>query len=105
MVHLFQEKEFTEKGGFRELSTVVEFFSPTCGPCRQLSIVLEEISEQYPDVLFTAVDITTNCGLTAFYDICSVPTLLFLKQGDIRDRLTGMSHPMVIKEGIRKITV
>lgn len=105
MVHLYQGEESIKKGGFRELPTVVEFFSPTCQPCRQLASVLEDISEQFPNVLFTAVDITTNGDLTALYDIRSVPTLLFLKQGDIRDRLIGMTHPLVIKEGIRKITI
>lgn len=104
MVHLYQEEEFRKKGGLGELPTVVEFFSPTCQHCHLLAGVLEDISQQFPDVLFTAVDITTDGDLAARLDIRSVPTLLFLNKGNIRDRIIGMTHPLVIKEGIRKIS-
>lgn len=104
MVHLYQKEEFRKKGGLGAQPTVVEFFSPTCQHCRLLAGVLDDLSQQHPDVLFTTVDITVDDALAAHHDIRSVPTLLFLNKGDIKDRLTGNIHPLVIQEAIRKIS-
>lgn len=104
MVQVIRGEEVFPGAGREEKPLVLEFISPTCQHCRLLSGVLEELSQQYPDVLFAATDIAEKPELAAQFDIKALPTLLFFKRGAVRERLTGAVHPQVIRESIRKIT-
>lgn len=73
------------------LPVLVDFFSPTCGPCQTLAPILREYARTYLGRLVIAiVDASRNPGCSAFYKISGVPTLIFFKDGGIVDRLTGL---------------
>lgn len=74
-----------------KLPVLVDFFSPTCGPCMTLAPVLRKLTKKfYMKVVIATVDTSKNPGCAAFYKIKGVPTLIFFKNGAIVDQITGL---------------
>ncbi len=79
--------------------TVLDFWAEGCVPCRQLSRVLVELAPSLPDnVRIATVNVQDNPALVARFNIATVPTLLFLKDGTEVDRRTGVDRRQVIKK-------
>lgn len=69
---------------------MVDFFSPTCGPCRMLAPVIDTMARKfYGRVIIAKLDTSRNQMTAAQYRIKGVPTLLFFKNGKLVDQLTG----------------
>lgn len=85
-----------------EKALVVEFYSPTCAHCKKTEVGLAEISGS-DDVMIAKCDITEETALAEKYDITALPTLLFIKNGEIRERLVGFTHKLIILENIKKL--
>ena len=69
---------------------MVDFWAPWCGPCRVIGPVLEELAEAEADRLtLMKVNIDEQPGLAARYDIRSIPTVLFIKDSQLVDRVVG----------------
>lgn len=73
------------------LPVLVDFFSPTCGPCRTLAPILQSLCKKfYTKIVIATVDTSKNPGCSAHYKIKGVPTLVFFKKGEIVDQITGL---------------
>ena len=71
-----------------ETPVLVDFWAEWCGPCRAVAPVLEQVAEE-SGVSLMQVNIDENPGLAARYGIRSIPTILFVKDGEIVDRVVG----------------
>lgn len=78
--------------GFSGL-TVVDFFATWCGPCKMLSPILEDAASRHTDVRFCKVDIDEEMALATKYQIMSVPTLLFIRNGEVVKKSIGLISP------------
>ena len=81
----FEEKVINNSG-----LTVVDFFATWCGPCKTLAPILDETAADHPDVTFCKVDIDEEMSLATQYQIMSVPTLLFIKNGEVVKKSIGL---------------
>ena len=81
---------------------VVEFMSATCAPCRAMSPVLEHINEEFGGSKIYAIDADANRELAAVFNVRSVPTLVFFKEGNETHRITGIANKKAIVEGLKK---
>jgi thioredoxin 1 len=71
-------------------AVVVDFWAPWCGPCKMLTPRLEELAgELAGNVKFCKVDIDENGDLSQRFNVTSIPCLVFLKDGQERDRIIG----------------
>ena len=62
-----------------------------CGPCKALAPVVDEISEEYEDrALVCKVDVDESPEVAARYRVRNVPTVLFIKDGEVRDKSVGL---------------
>ncbi len=69
---------------------MVDFFSPTCGPCRMLAPVIGSMARKfYGRVIIATIDTSRNQTTASQYKIRGVPTLLFFKNGQLVDQATG----------------
>ena len=69
---------------------MVDFFSPTCGPCRMLSPVINNMARQFAGrVIIAKLDTTKNANIPSQFQIRGVPTLIFFKNGEKMDQLVG----------------
>src|SRR5216110_1962782 len=86
-IHL-TEQTFDEALLATQGLVMVDFWAEWCGPCRAVAPVLEQVAEE-SGVSLMKVNIDENPGLAARYGIRSIPTILFVKDGEIVDRVVG----------------
>ena len=82
---------------------VVEFSSPGCSHCQMLKLTLEPLEEKYPETAFVNVDITEDMELAQQYEVRSVPVTLYLKNGEVQNRLLGNLHPQIVEQEIKRL--
>ena len=74
-----------------EKPVLVDFWAEWCGPCRQVSPILDEIASAHGEKLeFRKLNVDENPATAARFNVQSVPTLLVLKAGQVVDRLVGV---------------
>ena len=72
-----------------ELPVVVDFWAAWCGPCRVMSPILEEISEERDDLRVVKVDVDANQQVAARYGVLSMPTFMVFRDGAPVGQIVG----------------
>lgn len=69
---------------------VVDFWAEWCGPCRMLTPIIEEMASEYEGkAVIGKVNVDLNPGVSAQFGIRNIPTVLFVKGGEIADKSVG----------------
>lgn len=82
---------------------VLDFWATWCGPCKKIGPYIQELAEQYADqVIVGKVNIEDEADdLVAEFGIRNVPTVLFIKDGEVVDKVVGAAPKSKFEEKIQ----
>ena len=69
------EKEWNFKGG---KPAIIDFYADWCGPCKMVAPILEQLSEEHPEIVIYKVDTEVEQELSMVFQIRSIPSILFI---------------------------
>ena len=87
-----------------KLPVLLDFYSPTCGPCRMIAPIVETLAQEYAGrLLVFKLDTSTQQMTAARFQIRGVPTLLFIRNGQVVDQLVGAVPRAEIEQRIQQL--
>lgn len=79
---------------------LVDFWAPWCGPCKNLSPILEDIAQSRGDIVIVKVDVEENKEISSKYGIRSIPALILFKNGEELATRLGASNKAALNAWI-----
>ncbi|MCI5792106.1 MAG: thioredoxin [Lachnospiraceae bacterium] len=100
MIHKITDNNWD--AALKAKKAVVDFSAEWCGPCKMLGPVMQELSEEMPDVEFYNADTDQNIQLAIQNGISSIPALLLFEDGELKDTTVGFMPKDAVKSWIEK---
>ncbi len=99
------DSNFNEEVLNADLPVLVDFWAEWCGPCKMVSPIVEELSEEYTGkIKVTKLDVDSNPQTAASFGIRGIPTLLMFKDGAAVDQIVGAVPKTTLKERLDQIS-
>ncbi|WP_295906851.1 thioredoxin [uncultured Alistipes sp.] len=87
-----------------EKPVVIDFWAEWCGPCRMVAPIIEELAAEYEGrVVIGKCDVEENDDITMKYGVRNIPTIIFLKGGELVDKQVGAASKDALKAKIEKL--
>jgi len=103
MVNIINDAGFAQEVNNSDVPVVVDFWASWCGPCKMLSPVIEELSNEYGNkVKFFKLNVDENPVTSMQFNVASIPTVMLFKSGKLVETLVGFRPKQAFKSVIDK---
>ncbi|WP_294945935.1 thioredoxin [Sulfurivirga sp.] len=82
---------------------ILDFWAEWCGPCKMFAPIFEKVAEKHPDVAFAKVNVEEEQQLAAMFQVRSIPTVAFMREGIVVYAQPGMMPEEMLEEGIQQM--
>ncbi len=101
MAYQFTDGNFEKDALKSTIPVVVDFYADWCGPCKMMGPVIDELANELDGkVRVGKLNTDENRGIAGKYNIMSIPTILFIKDGVVVDQVMGAVPKTMIQEKI-----
>lgn len=101
MVSELNEDQFSANVESADQPVLIDFWAPWCGPCRMVSPLVEELSDELSERMTTyKVNVDDNQNLAVRFGVQSIPTLLLFKGGQPALRVVGYRPKSELKRAL-----
>jgi thioredoxin 1 len=101
MVEQFSDSDFGERVEKNSTLALIDFWGDGCAPCRALAPILEQLTEENKEhLLIGKIKVEDNPKTSTKYGVRGMPTLLFLKNGEVKEMLVGYRNKPAIQKVI-----
>ncbi len=98
------ESNFQQEVLESQVPVMVEFGATWCTPCKVLAPVIHEIAAETSNAKVALVDVDEQSGLAQQFNIMSVPTILFFKDGKVMDQMVGVQSKEALTSKLAELT-
>lgn len=82
---------------------IIDFYADWCGPCKSVSITLDKIQTENPDIIIGKADVDEVIDASSLNGVRNIPTLLFIKNGVVLSKIVGSTTQSTIQAEINKL--
>ncbi len=102
MAEMFTDENFESEVLKSDLPVLVDFYADWCGPCKMMEPVIEELAKEYSGKWKVGkCNIDSSPETAQKYEIQSIPSLKFFKNGEVTDEAMGFQSKDLIEEKMK----
>ena len=96
---IFTDENFQAEVMESDIPVLVDFYADWCGPCKAMAPMIEQLAEEYAGkVKIGKINAEDNPDTAEKFDIMSIPTFVFIKNGETVESMTGGTTKQVLAQ-------
>ena len=104
MEYTFTSENFEEEVLKSDVPVLVDMFATWCGPCKMMSPIIDEIAEEVGDKIKVGkINVDENQELAMEYEVMSIPTIIILQNGEVKNSFVGVREKEEIISCLEKM--
>lgn len=98
------EETFETEALKSEIPVLVDFYADWCGPCKMVAPIMDDMAEKYAGkAKICKINIDEQRKLAIANKVMSIPTLFFIKDGEVKERITGALPQSQLEEKLQSL--